>query len=115
MYNTEKLMRKYPMLSAAWDECTQIWKGIEQNGKVHKFNRKAMRKIVKSEQAKVDDRYLSSKDNMINPVGKPGSDERLEAYVYITRQPTKNHHLGRKHYLPETTYGRDGAAVLNCL
>ena len=79
MYNTEKLMRKYPMLSAAWDECSMIWLGIEQNGTVHKFNRKAMRKIVKSEQTKVDDRYLSSKDNMINPVGKPGSDERLEA------------------------------------
>ena len=79
MTDTETLMRKYPMLSAAWDECTQIWEGIEQNGTVHKFNRKAMREIVKSEQAKVDDRYLSSKDNMINPVGKPGSDERLEA------------------------------------
>ena len=79
MTDTEKLMRKYPMLSAAWDECTQIWQGIEQNGNVHKFNRKAMREIVKSEQAKVDDRYLSSNDNMINPVGKPGSDERLEA------------------------------------
>ena len=79
MTDTETLMRKYPMLSAAWDECTQIWEGIEQNGNLHKFNRKAMREIVKSEQAKVDDRYLSSKDNMINPVGKPGSDERLEA------------------------------------
>ena len=79
MTDTEKLMRKYPMLSAAWDECTQIWEGIEQNGTVHKFNRKAMREIVKSEQAKVDDRYLSSNDNMIDPVGKPGSDERIEA------------------------------------
>lgn len=79
MTDTEKLMRKYPMLSAAWDECTQIWEGIEQNGNLHKFNRKAMREIVKSEQAKVDDRYLSSNDNMIDPVGKPGSDERLEA------------------------------------
>lgn len=79
MTDTEQLMRKYPMLSAAWDECTQIWEGIEQNGTVHKFNRKAMREIVKSEQAKVDDRYLSSNDNMIDPVGKPGSDERIEA------------------------------------
>ena len=79
MTDTETLMRKYPMLSAAWDECTQIWEGIEQNGNVHKFNRKAMREIVKSEQAKVDDRYLSSNDNMIDPVGKPGSDERIEA------------------------------------
>jgi hypothetical protein len=79
MYNTEKLMRKYPMLSAAWDECSMIWLGIEQNGTVHKFNRKAMRKIVKREQVKVNDRYLSSKDNMIKPVGKPGSSERLDA------------------------------------
>ena len=77
--NTEKLMRKYPILSAAWDECSMIWKGIEQNGVVHKFNRKSMRKIVKREQTKVDDRYLSSKDNMIMPVSKPGSDERIEA------------------------------------
>ena len=79
MYNTEKLMRKYPMLSAAWDECSMIWLGIEQNGTVHKFNRKAMRKIVKTEQAKVNDRYLISNDNMINPVGKPGSSERIDA------------------------------------
>ena len=79
MSNTEKLMRKYPILSSAWDECTMIWKGIEQEGTVHKFNKKAMRKIVKSEQAKVNDRYLSSNDNMINPVGKPGSSERIEA------------------------------------
>ena len=90
MYNTEKLMRKYPMLSAAWDECTQIWEGIEQNGNVHKFNRTAMREIVKSEQAKVDDRYLSSNDNMIDPVGKPGSDERIlalaERYAILIEQ-----------------------------
>jgi hypothetical protein len=92
MYNTEKLMRKYPMLSAAWDECTQIWEGIEQNGTVHKFNRKAMREIVKSEQAKVNDRYLSSNDNMINPVGKPGSEERIvalaERYATLTETET---------------------------
>ena len=92
MSNTEKLMRKYPMLSAAWDECTQIWEGIEQNGNVHKFNRKAMREIVKSEQAKVNDRYLSSNDNMINPVGKPGSEERIvalaERYATLTETET---------------------------
>ena len=72
-------MRKYPMLSAAWDECTMIWQGIEQDGTVHKFNRKAIKDVVKTEQAKVDDRYLSSQDNMINAVGKPGSNERVEA------------------------------------
>ena len=92
MSNTEKLMRKYPILSAAWDECTMIWKGVEQDGTVHKFNRKAMRKIVKSEQTKVDDRYLSSKDNMINPVGKPGSEERIvalaERYAILSKTET---------------------------
>jgi len=92
MYNTEKLMRKYPMLSAAWDECSMIWLGIEQNGTVHKFNRKAMRKIVKTEQTKVNDRYLSSNDNMINPVGKPGSEERIvalaERYATLTETET---------------------------
>jgi len=90
MTDTETLMRKYPMLSVAWDECTQIWEGIEQNGNLHKFNRKAMREIVKNEQAKVDDRYLSSKDNMINPVGKPGSEERIvalaERYATLAEQ-----------------------------
>ncbi len=92
MYNTEKLMRKYPMLSAAWDECSMIWQGIEQDGTVHKFNKKAMRKIVKREQAKVDDRYLSSNDNMIDPVGKPGSEERIvalaERYATLTETET---------------------------
>ena len=81
MYNTEKLMRKYPMLSAAWDECTQIWEGIEQNGTVHKFNRRVLLSngMESKSGRKVDDRYLSSNDTMIDPVGKPGSDERIEA------------------------------------
>ena len=83
-------MRQYPILSAAWDECSMIWKGVEQDGTVHKFNRKAMRKIVKSEQAKVDDRLIGGNDHMINPVGKPGSNERLLAlavqYATLTEQ-----------------------------
>ena len=77
--NTEQLMRQYPILSAAWDECSMIWKGVEQDGTIHKFNRKAMRKIVKDEQAKVDDRLIGGNDHMINPVGRPGSNERLLA------------------------------------
>ena len=81
MSDTEKLMRKYPILSAAWDECTMIWKGIEQEGVVHKFNRKAMRKIVKSEQAKVDDRYIGGNDNMIDPVGKLINAELSPLYI----------------------------------
>ena len=77
--STEKLMRQYPILSAAWDECSMIWSGIEQNGKLHKFSRKAMRKIVKKDRAKVDDRLIGGDDNMIDPVGKPGSQERIVA------------------------------------
>ena len=88
--NTEQLMRQYPILSAAWDECSMIWKGVEQDGTIHKFNRKAMRKIVKDEQAKVDDRLIGGNDHMINPVGKPGSNERLlalaERYATLTEQ-----------------------------
>ena len=88
--NTEQLMRQYPILSAAWDECSMIWKGVEQDGTIHKFNRKAMRKIVKDEQAKVDDRFIGGSDHMINPVGKPGSNERLLAlalqYATLTEQ-----------------------------
>ena len=42
MSNTETLMRQYPILSAAWDECTKIWLGVEQDGTVHKFNRKLL-------------------------------------------------------------------------
>jgi tRNA G37 N-methylase TrmD len=83
-------MRQYPILSAAWDECSMIWKGVEQDGTIHKFNRKAMRKIVKDEQAKVDDRLIGGNDHMINPVGKPGSNERLLAlalqYATLTEQ-----------------------------
>ena len=88
--NTEQLMRQYPILSAAWDECSMIWKGVEQDGTIHKFNRKAMRKIVKDEQAKVDDRLIGGNDHMINPVGEPGSNERLLAlavqYATLTEQ-----------------------------
>ena len=42
MADTETLMRKYPILSEAWDQCTRIWLGIEQDGTVHKFNRKKL-------------------------------------------------------------------------
>ena len=93
MYNTEKVMRKYPMLSAAWDECTQIWEGIEQDGEVYKFNRKILRNNVDNkESSKVDDRFIGGKDKMINPVGEPGSDERIlalaERYATLTETET---------------------------
>tara|TARA_E500000318_G_scaffold73536_1_gene68185 strand:+ start:366 stop:659 length:294 start_codon:yes stop_codon:yes gene_type:complete len=81
MSNTEKLMRKYPMLSAAWDECSMIWQGIEQNGTVHKFNRRVLlsNSMESKSGRKVDDRFIGGKDKMIRPVGEPGSDARIEA------------------------------------
>ena len=81
MSNTEKLMRKYPMLSAAWDECSMIWQGIEQNGTVHKFNRRVLlsNSMESKSGRKVDDRFIGGKDKMIRPVGERGSTARIEA------------------------------------
>jgi tRNA G37 N-methylase TrmD len=47
--------------------------------KVLKFNRKALRQVGKRKVEKVDPRYGGGEDNMIVPVGKPGSAERKAA------------------------------------
>jgi hypothetical protein len=47
--------------------------------KVHKFNRKALRKGSKNKPEKIDPRYNGGEDTMIVPVGKPGSPERKAA------------------------------------
>ena len=47
--------------------------------KVHKFNRKALRRAGKAKAEKVDPRYNGGEDTMIVKVGKPGSDERKAA------------------------------------
>lgn len=75
--DTEQLMRKFPILSKAWDECTGIWLGIEQNGNLHKFSRKNLE--VKPQGQNVDDRFMGGPDKMINKVGSPGSPERVLA------------------------------------
>jgi hypothetical protein len=46
--------------------------------KVHKFNRKALRRVGKVRQEKADPRLIGGEDTMIVPVGKPGSRERIE-------------------------------------
>ena len=46
--------------------------------KVHKFNRKALRRLGKVRREKVDPRYMGGDDTMIVKVGKPGSRERIE-------------------------------------
>ena len=45
MTDTEKLMQQFPILRDAWNQCTEIWLGVEQDGTVHKFNRKALEEM----------------------------------------------------------------------
>lgn len=47
--------------------------------KILKFNRKALLRKGGSKAEKADPRYRGGDDNMIVPVGKPGSRERVEA------------------------------------
>ena len=88
MSSTEKLMKKYQILSDAWDECENIWQGIAipcqkstadggtiDGEKVVKFSRKHFRK----RHTKANPRVVGSMDHMSQPVGKPGSAERVEA------------------------------------
>ena len=87
--STEKMMRQYPILSAAWDECSMIWKGLAipcqkttadgglvQSEKVLKFSRKHLRRRY---HGKADPRVVGHVDRMRFPVGKPGSPERVAA------------------------------------
>lgn len=52
--------------------------GMIRSEKVLKFNRKAMREMVKRDE-KVDPRLIGGEDRMRFKVGKPGSQERLDA------------------------------------
>ncbi len=51
---------------------------VIRSEKVLKFNRKAMREMVKRDE-KVDPRLIGGEDRMRFKVGKPGSQERLDA------------------------------------
>lgn len=53
--------------------------GPIRSEKIHKFNRKALRRDGKVEVEKVDSRYKGGEDTMIIPVGKPGSPDRKAA------------------------------------
>jgi hypothetical protein len=53
--------------------------GPIRSEKIHKFNRKALRKGSKNKVEKIDPRYNGGEDTMIVPVGKPGSPERKAA------------------------------------
>ena len=47
--------------------------------KVLKFNRKTLKNLGKSKAEKADPRLVGGEDSMIVKVGKPGSQERVEA------------------------------------
>lgn len=52
---------------------------VIRSEKVLKFNRKAMRELSKRTVEKVDPRLIGGEDRMRFKVGKPGSQERLDA------------------------------------
>jgi len=53
--------------------------GTVRSEKVLKFSRRAMRETAVEKAEKVDPRYSGGEDTMIVKVGKPGSQERVEA------------------------------------
>jgi hypothetical protein len=53
--------------------------GMVRSEKVLKFNRSAMREMVKRTVEKVDPRFVGGEDRMRFKVGKPGSRERVDA------------------------------------
>jgi hypothetical protein len=53
--------------------------GMIRSEKVLKFNRSAMREMVKRTVEKVDPRFVGGEDRMRFKVGKPGSRERVDA------------------------------------
>lgn len=90
----EQEMIRFPLTRKAWFQAGMIFSGIAipcdkttadggmiRSEKVLKFNRKAMRELNKPTLEKVDPRYKGGDDNMIIPVGKPGSPERVAALI----------------------------------
>ncbi len=82
---------KYPMIEAAKIQARMCFLGIAiptevrnidgemvQVEKVLKFNRKALRRLGKVKVEKANPRMLGGEDTMIVPVGKPGSQERID-------------------------------------
>lgn len=53
--------------------------GPIRSEKVLKFNRKALRNLGKMGRVRVDPRLVGGEDTMIVKVGKPGSQNRIEA------------------------------------
>lgn len=87
-------MATYPILAAARRQARMLFVGIAipqqptladgvygpiRSEKVLKFNRTALRNAGRVQADRVDSRFRGGDDNMIVPVGKPGSRERVEA------------------------------------
>lgn len=87
-------MATYPILAAARRQARMLFVGIAipqqptlatgvygpiRSEKVLKFNRTALRNAGRVKADKIDSRFRGGDDNMIVPVGKPGSRERVEA------------------------------------
>ena len=82
-------MERHEILRAAWDQATGIWSGVAipcqkstadggtiQSEKVLKFTRSA---LTPQKKERANPRLSGGDDHMIQPVGKPGSRERLAA------------------------------------
>jgi hypothetical protein len=93
-HNGETIMATYPILAAARRQARMLFVGIAipqqptlatgvygpiRSEKVLKFNRTALKNAGHVKSEKVDSRYRGGDDNMVVPVGKPGSAERIEA------------------------------------
>ena len=87
-------MATYPILAAARRQARMLFVGIAipqqptladgvygpiLSEKLLRFNRTALRNAGRVKAETVDSRFRGGNDNMIVPVGKPGSRERVEA------------------------------------
>lgn len=88
------MKQKFPIIEAAKLQARMCFVGIAiptevknidgemvQVEKVLKFNRKALRKLGKNVKVKADPRYVGGDDKMRFKVGKPGSEERIQALI----------------------------------
>jgi hypothetical protein len=89
--DTETMMMQFDITRKAWETAGMIFVGLAipcdkstvdggtiRSEKVLKFSRKALRQGGVSK-VKVSSRFRGGEDGMIVPVGKPGSQERIEA------------------------------------
>ena len=89
--DTETMMMQFDITREAWETAGMIFVGLAipcdkstvdggtiRSEKILRFNRKSLRQGGMSK-VKVSSRFRGGEDGMIVPVGKPGSQERVEA------------------------------------